>query len=90
MEGFKNYLEAYETIGGNKVKAGDVVKALGLTTTVKEVLDSYFYVETGHKSFKEAKDETKYYVFCDVEFIDTEGVYRHWKSSFDGGYIIHK
>lgn len=90
MEGFKNYLEAYETIRGHKVKEGDVVKALGCTVTIKEVLDSSIYVETGHELFKEAKDETKYYVFYDVEFIDTNGNYRNWKSSFDGGHIISK
>lgn len=26
----------------------------------------------------------------DVEFIDTQGNYRHWKQYFDGGFIIPK
>ena len=32
----------------------------------------------------EKKEYVKYY---DVEFVDTKGNYRHWKSYFDGGYI---
>lgn len=24
----------------------------------------------------------------DVEFLDTHGGYHHWKSEFDGGYVI--
>ena len=26
----------------------------------------------------------------DVEFLDTHGGYHHWKSEFDGGYVIKK
>ena len=26
--------------------------------------------------------------FWDIEFMDTDGVYRHWKQRFDGGALI--
>ena len=71
-----------------KVKVGDTIKAMGVTCTIKEIYYSDVYVECGNAMFKECKDENEYYIFYDVEFRDTNNVYRHWKSSFDGGTII--
>lgn len=87
----KNYFEAnqkaYEEY--QKVKVGDKVTARGLTTTIAEIYYCDVYAESGNAMFKEAKDENKYYIFYDIEFRDSNGNYRHWKSSFDGGVLEH-
>ena len=32
----------------------------------------------------------EHYFDWDIEFIDTDGNYRHWKQYFDGGHLIKK
>ena len=69
-------------------KVGDKISCKGITCTIGEIFYYDKYVETGHPMFKESKDEDTYYVFYDIEFKDSNGNYRHWKSSYDGGKLI--
>lgn len=84
---FEASREAFEEL--QKVKVGDKVKAMGITSTIDTIHYIDVYAETGHPSYRDAKDEDTYYIFYDIEFRDTNGVYRHWKSNSDGGELIH-
>ncbi len=64
-----------------KISVGDTIIAMGIKAKVKEIYYSDRYVE---------EKNGKYNIFYDVEFKDTNGVYRHWKSYFDGGHIEFK
>ena len=63
----------------NKVRPGDVIKALGITAVIDKIL------------YQEHHEATKYHEeeWC-VEFIDTNGNYRHYRSWLDGGEVILK
>ena len=84
---FEANKEAYEEF--QKVKVGDKVRAMGVTSTIDTIYYIDVYAETGHEYYKDAKDKDTYYIFYDIEFRDTNGVCRHWKSSYDGGILIH-
>ena len=88
MTDFEKYLKMVEEANKIKVKVGDKVRAMGITSTIAMIYYCDVYVETGHPMFREAKDEDEYYIFYDIEFRDTDGVLRHWKSSYDGGKLI--
>jgi hypothetical protein len=68
-----------------EISIGDtvVVPKFGIKVTIAKLYYSFRCVEWHH----EKKEFVKYY---DVEFVDTNGNYRHWKSYFDGGYITYK
>ena len=68
-----------------EISVGDivVVPKFGIHATIDKLYDSFRCVEW----HTERKEFVKYY---DVEFVDTKGNYRHWKSYFDGGYIQYK
>ena len=53
------------------LKPGDVVHCKGITCEIKEI------------SFQEPWEWREAY--C-LEFYDTNGIYRSWKQSIDGGY----
>lgn len=57
------------------VQVGDKITALGYTYEVGSVL---------------YQDYDSYEGCYDVEFLDVNGDYHHWKSQFDGGHIIPK
>lgn len=61
-----------------KISVGDSIIAMGIRAKIKELFYSDRYVEM---------KDGKYQIFYDVEFIDTNGIYRHWKSYFDGGHV---
>ena len=91
MKTFTNYFEAMDEIRSmEQPKVGDTVTAYGIQSTIETIYHSEVYTETGHSMFKESKDENTYYIFYDIEFKDTKGNYKHWKSSFDGGYLTRK
>lgn len=60
-------------------KVGDKIKCQGITCTIGEI----FYYD----KFVEELDGVEK-VFYDIEFRDTNGNYRSWKSIFDGGVLI--
>lgn len=55
-----------------KATVGDKVKALGFVVTIGKILYQDYWEEDG----------------WDIEFIDSEGQYRHWKQGFDGGELL--
>lgn len=54
---------------------------------IKAVIEKVYYAFRCVEWHNERGEFIKHY---DVEFIDTNGNYRHWKSYFDGGHIIYK
>ena len=62
-----------------KVQVGTKINCQGITSVVKEIYYTDRYVEPKGDDWG---------VFYDVEYRDTNGYYRHWKSYFDGGYIV--
>lgn len=68
-----------------EIQPGDVVVVpkFGIRATIDKLYYSFRCVEW----HTERKEFVKYY---DIEFVDTKGNYRHWKSYFDGGYIQYK
>ena len=87
-----NYIEANQKAMEEykNIKVGDCIIAKGIKATIAEIYYCEVFAETGHPIFKEAKDEKTYYLFYDIEFKDTYGVYRHWKSHWDGGKLYHQ
>ncbi len=66
--------------GIKELEAGDKISAYGLTFEIKQVL-SQQYFDRG-----DAPDSE----YWDVEFLDNNGGYHHYKSSQDRGMIIDK
>lgn len=62
-----------------RLEPGDKINARGIIATIDRIMyqDSFIW----------NKGEPRIY---DVEFIDTNGNYRHWKSNEDGGSVILK
>lgn len=74
----------------NKVRPGDVIKARGITVVIDKILYQEHHEERRYE-FKN-HPERNYVVpeeWC-VEFIDTYGNYRHYRSWLDGGEVILK
>ena len=65
-----------------KVQIGDtiIVPKLGIIATIEKLYYSFRCIEWHN-------EKQEYVKLYDVEFVDTKGNYRHWKSYFDGGYI---
>ena len=56
------------------ISKGDSITALGLTFVVDKILYQSYYSLNG----------------WDVEFLDPQGGYHHWKQEEDGGRVIYK
>lgn len=79
-----------------KLREGDIIICQGTRATIGKVLYQSCYIDTTHKMIYEkyhksnperySHSEDKTYI--DIEFTDTYGNYRHWKSELDGGLII--
>ena len=63
----------------DEARPGDVIKALGITAVIDRIL------------YQEHHEATEYHEeeWC-VEFFDTNGNYRHYRSWLDGGEVILK
>lgn len=73
-----NYRKAMEEKRNTReAKAGDIIKAKGITATIKEIFYQDFY----------PSDRNDGSCDWDIEFKDTNDNYRHWKQYFDGGKI---
>ena len=57
---------------------GDKVKALGITITIQRVVSQEHYPRLGNE------DDWGW----NIEFIGSDGQYRHWKQWEDGGKLI--
>lgn len=74
------YLEKMEMLkSARDIKAGDRISCQNVVCTVGEI---YYY-----DKYVEEKNG-KYEVFYDIEFRDTNGYLRSWKSYFDGGKLL--
>ena len=58
-------------------KKGDKINAMGIAVTIG---DTIYYSD----SYSDHNGKRQY----DIEFKDSNGQYRHWKSEFDGGEYI--
>jgi len=63
------------------VKPGDKIRALGVMFTVGEILYQDY---NGDRDQAGGGDCWGY----DIEFIDTDGIYHHWKQNQDHGEVI--
>ena len=59
-----------------QVKKGDMIIAVGITAVIDRILYQDIYLPDNARMR-----------YADVEFIDSCGNYRHYKSSYDGGSI---
>ena len=83
MDFEKKYKLQEELNSEPKISAGDVVVCKGIRATIAQI----FYADRCIEWHNEKEEFVKYY---DVEFKDTNGVHRRWKSYFDGGHIEYK
>ena len=66
---------------GEPVKPGDTVTAHGLTFKIGQLIYQEHWLDTTSRHMQ---------VLHDIEFLDTDGGYHHWKSAWDGGHINRK
>ena len=60
-------------MGGKKIlKVGDKIYCRGIVVKISEIIYQDVCAHEGE---------------MDVEFVDSNGKYRHWKQYFDGGYV---
>lgn len=75
-----SYEEKMEILqSARDIKYGDRIRCQNVVCTVGEIFYYDKYVE---------EKNGKYEVFYDIEFRDTNGIYRSWKSYFDGGVLL--
>ena len=65
------------------LEPGDKIKAKGIVAIIDKITFQDFYID--ECSFSE--NDRSYII---IEFFDTNGIYRSWKSHVDGGTIIYK
>ena len=68
----------------NKISAGDVIRSGYLSYTVDKILYQDWFGP------REAVPPCSDWWGYDVEFIDDNGYYHHWKQNIDGGDVIRK
>lgn len=74
------YDEAMEKmLADREAKVGDRIRCMNIECTIGKIFYNDRYV---------SKKDGVYEVFYDIEFLDTNNNYRHWKSYFDGGKLI--
>ena len=66
---------------GEPVKPGDMVIAQGLTFKIGQLIYQEHWLDTTSRHMQ---------VLHDIEFLDTDGGYHHWKSAWDDGWIIRQ
>jgi len=73
---------AIEAARPRRVKAGDKIKAMGTVATIESIFYQDCYLEYDDKN-------PDGYWLWDIEFMDTNQHYRHWKQFFDKGEVIY-
>ena len=72
-----------------KLEVGDFIKVRGIKVEIGEILYQYFYKdEYNHTNSTIEGISDRSYI--DIEFKDSNGNYRHWKSHLDGGEFEYK
>lgn len=61
------------------LEVGDTIVCKGVKATIKEIISQDAYIPSGESGY-----------CIDIEFRDTNGKYRNWKSYIDGGSVVYK
>ena len=69
---------------GDLIRSGDTIRSRFLAYTVEKILFQDWYGP--REDVPPCSDMWGY----DIEFIDTDGYYHHWKQNMDGGDVIRK
>lgn len=81
---FKQKYKLQEELNSEpEISIGDTIICKGIRATIAEL----YYADRCVEWNDEKNSFVKYY---DVEFKDTNGIHRRWKSYFDGGHIEYK
>lgn len=76
-----NYYKLLEQLNNEPmIGIGDTIHCQGIAAVIAEIYYNDRFIEL----IPDQEDE--YAIFYDIEFRDTNGVLRSWKSIFDGGY----
>ena len=75
-----DYFEASLKAGSIVISEGDMIYCGGNYLTIKKIFENYVSVSRN--------DNGEYELHCSVEFEDGNGVFRSWKSEFDGGFVM--
>lgn len=62
------------------IEVGDKIHAQGMTFEIAKIAYQEYF----------EKDDFGKPDYFNIEFEDSNGGYHHWKSQFDGGYVIPK
>lgn len=65
-----------------EVKVGDIIVVPKFR--IKAKIEKLYY---SFRCIEWHNEKEEYVKLYDIDFVDTNGIYRHWKSYFDGGYI---
>lgn len=63
---------------------GDKIIVGNVTSTILKIMSQDFFVDKLYYQFGEKGPNNSY---VDIEFLDTNGAYRHYKSHLDGGHL---
>lgn len=63
-----------------ELQPGDMIHACGISVTIEQVLFQDYYVDENPGQVGSNRS------YIDIEFLDTNNQYRHYKSHLDGGY----
>lgn len=72
-----------------KLQVGDYIKCKGIRVEIGEILSQDFYKDEYiqvNSNIEGMSDRS----YIDIEFKDTYGKYRHWKSNIDGGSFEYR
>ena len=76
-----NYFKLQEQLNKEPmIGIGDTIHCQGIAAVIAEIYYNDRFIE-----LIPGKDD-EYTIFYDIEFRDTNGILRSWKSIYDGGY----
>ena len=76
-----NYYKLQEQMNNEPmIGIGDTIHCQGIAAVIAEIYYNDRFIELI------PDQEEEYAIFYDIEFRDTNGILRSWKSIYDGGY----
>lgn len=76
-----NYYKLQEQLQNEPmIGIGDIIHCQGIAAVIAEIYYNDRFIELI------PDQEEEYAIFYDIEFRDTNGILRSWKSIYDGGY----